>query len=143
MSLDFWTKFIPTGNYMFKVNNRNTRTRCEICSKLAIKTPERHHWRLRAGKCQPGYVIHFLTSTTMLLLIVQTNLFFPMGRESIEFIFISNSIEILQHLKKSYWTTNWLLIFCCLCKHVYNNFVIFLETIYHHLCERTSIYKKN
>ena len=25
------------GNYMFKVNNRNTRTRCEICSKLTIK----------------------------------------------------------------------------------------------------------
>ena len=29
------------GIYMFKVNNRNTRTRCEICSKLKIKTPER------------------------------------------------------------------------------------------------------
>ena len=28
--------------YMFKVNNRNTRTRCEICSKLTIKTPERN-----------------------------------------------------------------------------------------------------
>ena len=28
---------------MFKVNNRNTRTRCEICSKLAIKIPERRH----------------------------------------------------------------------------------------------------
>ena len=26
---------------MVKVNNRNTRTRCEICSKLTIKTPER------------------------------------------------------------------------------------------------------
>ena len=26
---------------MFKVNNRNTRTMCEICSKLAIKTSER------------------------------------------------------------------------------------------------------
>ena len=25
---------------MFKVNNRNTRTRCEICSKLTIKTLE-------------------------------------------------------------------------------------------------------
>ena len=25
---------------MFKANNRNTRTRCEICSKLTIKTPE-------------------------------------------------------------------------------------------------------
>ena len=24
--------------YMFKVNNRNTRNRCEICSKLTIKT---------------------------------------------------------------------------------------------------------
>ena len=28
------------GNYMFKVNNRNTRTRCEICSKLTMKTSE-------------------------------------------------------------------------------------------------------
>ena len=27
---------------MFKVNNRNTRTRCKICSKLTIKAPERH-----------------------------------------------------------------------------------------------------
>ena len=26
---------------MFKLNNRNTITRCEICSKLTIKTPER------------------------------------------------------------------------------------------------------
>ena len=24
---------------MFKVNNRNTRASCEICSKLTIKTP--------------------------------------------------------------------------------------------------------
>ena len=37
---------IPAGNYMFKVNNRNTRTRCEICSKLVIKTPERSFWCL-------------------------------------------------------------------------------------------------
>ena len=29
----------PAGNYMFKVSNRSTRTRCEICSKLTIKTP--------------------------------------------------------------------------------------------------------
>ena len=29
----------PVGSYMFKVNIRNTRTRCEICSKLTIKTP--------------------------------------------------------------------------------------------------------
>ena len=31
-------------NYMFKNNNRNTRIKCEICSKLTVKTPERHHW---------------------------------------------------------------------------------------------------
>ena len=30
----------PANIYLFKVNNRNTRNRCEICSKLTIKTPE-------------------------------------------------------------------------------------------------------
>ena len=38
----------PAGIYLFKVNNRNTRARCEICSKLTIKIPERRHWR-RSG----------------------------------------------------------------------------------------------
>ena len=33
----------PVENYMFKVNDRNTRTRCEICSKLTIKTSETRH----------------------------------------------------------------------------------------------------
>ena len=39
--LDQHTASQPT----FKVNNGNTRTICEICSKLTIKTPARHHWR--------------------------------------------------------------------------------------------------
>ena len=30
-------------SYMFKVNNRNISTRCEIYSKLTIRTPERRH----------------------------------------------------------------------------------------------------
>ena len=30
----------PVGNGMFKVNNKNSRTGCEICSKLTIKTVE-------------------------------------------------------------------------------------------------------
>ena len=34
----------PAENYILKVNNRNTRTRCEICSKLIVKTPERRQW---------------------------------------------------------------------------------------------------
>ena len=33
---------------MFKVNNRNTRTRREICSKLTTKTPKQRKWR-RSG----------------------------------------------------------------------------------------------
>ena len=32
------------GNYIFKLNNRNTRTRSKMCSKLTIKTPEQCHW---------------------------------------------------------------------------------------------------
>ena len=36
----------PTSRrYLFKVNNRNTRTMREIGSKLTIKTTERCHWR--------------------------------------------------------------------------------------------------
>ena len=34
----------PVSIYMFKVNNRKTRTRYEICSKLTIKTPEQCQW---------------------------------------------------------------------------------------------------
>ena len=30
----------PVGNYMFKVNNTNTKIRCEICSKLTLKGSE-------------------------------------------------------------------------------------------------------
>ena len=44
-------EYSPAGNYMFKVNNRNTGTRCEICPKLTIKTPERRHW------CRSGVFI--------------------------------------------------------------------------------------
>ena len=31
--------YIPANIYFFKVNNRNTRRRCEICSKLSLRTP--------------------------------------------------------------------------------------------------------
>ena len=36
----------PANIYLFKVNNKNTRKWCEICSKLTIKRPER---RRRSG----------------------------------------------------------------------------------------------
>ena len=34
------SKEFPVGIYLLKLNNRNTRTRCEICSELTVKTPE-------------------------------------------------------------------------------------------------------
>ena len=40
----------PAGIYLLKVNNRNTRTRRKICSKLTIKIPERRHWHLGKRK---------------------------------------------------------------------------------------------
>ena len=42
------TRIYPAGIYLLKVNNKNTRTRYEICSKLTIKTSERRQWR-RSG----------------------------------------------------------------------------------------------
>ena len=42
------------GIYLPKVNNRDTITRCEICSKLTIKTPERHQWH-----CYDVLIVNF------------------------------------------------------------------------------------
>ena len=33
---------LPAGIYLLQINNRNTRKRYEICSKLTIKPPELH-----------------------------------------------------------------------------------------------------
>ena len=35
----------PVPIFMFKVNNRNTRERCDLCSKVTIKTSELRQWR--------------------------------------------------------------------------------------------------
>ena len=42
------------GIYLLKVNDRNSRARCEICSKLTIKTPERSWWRRPGTWCNSG-----------------------------------------------------------------------------------------
>ena len=39
---------MPANIYLFKVNNKNSRKRCEIFSKLTIKTPQRRQ-RRRSG----------------------------------------------------------------------------------------------
>ena len=39
-SLIFVMKKKPVNNSMFEIDIKNTRTRCEICSKITIKTPK-------------------------------------------------------------------------------------------------------
>ena len=42
------------GIYLLKVNNKNTRTRCEKCSNLTMKTPELRQWH------RPGvFIVNF------------------------------------------------------------------------------------
>ena len=48
LGLPTWNRYLHTRKnlddiYLFKFNNENTRTMCEVCSKLTIKTPERRH----------------------------------------------------------------------------------------------------
>ena len=40
--------------HLFKINNRCTRKRYEICLRLTIKIPERYHWC-----CYPIFAINF------------------------------------------------------------------------------------
>ena len=41
-------RLFPVGIYLVKVNNKDTRAMCEICSKLIMQTPERRQLH-RAG----------------------------------------------------------------------------------------------
>ena len=51
---------------MFEVNNRNTRTKCKICSKLTIKIPERREKELtRTWKIHSRSELNFETFYNM------------------------------------------------------------------------------
>ena len=45
----------PADKYVIKVNNRNVRTRCEICSMLTINTPDRRYAQINAGLARSIY----------------------------------------------------------------------------------------
>ena len=45
MSMEVLLMSFQGGIYLFKVNNGNTRTLCEICSKLTVKTRDWCQWR--------------------------------------------------------------------------------------------------
>ena len=75
-------KYVPAGNYMFKVNNRNTRTRCETFVKLTIKAPERPLTRkndgysMRKNIWENNWIMKFSLSKVM-------RLFLPLNKFSV------------------------------------------------------------
>ena len=57
-------RHIPIGIYLLKVNDRNTRTRFEICSKLTKKTPERSSVFIVKFEHNSHFVLVFLLLTS-------------------------------------------------------------------------------
>ena len=81
----------PADIYLLKFNNKSTRTRCEICSKLTIKIPTRRH-RRRSGI----FIVNFEhVSHLILVFIAGWVVIWPKRLKSI-FIQIKNNEE-LQH----------------------------------------------
>ena len=66
----------PVGIYLLRVDNRKTRTRCEICSKITIKQPERRHWR-RSGV----FIVKFdISHLALVFLLLTLNMQLPSGK---------------------------------------------------------------
>ena len=77
----------PVHIYLFKVSNRNTWKRCEICSKLTIKTPGRSAilwftqkalW-IKASKMTRPYILKERKSINILKKPYQKGLVFSSG----------------------------------------------------------------
>ena len=60
-----WLNYFPINIYLFTVTNRNTRKRCEICSKITTNTREQRHCHRSVvlmfhigyfQQCQLGYL---------------------------------------------------------------------------------------
>ena len=77
---------MPAGIYLLKVNNRNTRTRCEICLKLTIKTPEQRQLRLSGVFIvNSEHISHLI----LMFLLLSLNMQLPAGRVLLKGMFAS------------------------------------------------------
>ena len=57
----------PRKHFAAKVNNRNARKKCEICSKLTKDLPEECHWRRQCFYCWLWACIWFAENMEMYL----------------------------------------------------------------------------
>ena len=92
--LFFCDSSYSTRNYMFKVNNRNTRARCEICSKLTNKTQERRHW------CRSSFFIvnsEHISNLALVFLLLFLSRYMPSGLPTIfrfyHFFYLKNIVS--------------------------------------------------
>ena len=73
-----WVNFVMStfqaSKYMFKINNRNTRARYEICSKLTIKTSERGFWPCSGVLLLALNVFHTFLCAVSMVVFEQVNI---------------------------------------------------------------------
>ena len=114
MFTTLWKTPFPAGIYLLKVNNRNTGTRCEICSKLTIKILERRQRR------RPGIFIVNFEHISHLVLVFLLLTFAGWVRVKVtscryENIYFKFNVNVMkfgeQYQSLSYvWITNY--VFC-------------------------------
>ena len=69
-------RYCPAGIHLFKISNRNTKARCEIWSKLTIKTQEQRHW------CRSSiFIVNFkhISRLALMFLLLTLNIYLPAG----------------------------------------------------------------
>ena len=64
----YLNELLPVNKYSLKVNNKDTRKRSEICSKLTIRKPERRHW-----PCSGFFIVNFEHISHLLLVLLLLN----------------------------------------------------------------------
>ena len=70
LTLNSFQRYISAGIYLLKLNYRNTRIKCETCSKLTLNTPEQHHWH-RSG------VFEHISHLVLVFLLLNLNKLLP------------------------------------------------------------------
>ena len=88
----------PAEIYLLKVNNRNTRTRCEICSKLTTNTPEQRKWH-----CSGVFIVNLehMSHLAVMILLLALNKELSAGFSCLQ-IYVDTNINLKKTSKMKY-----------------------------------------